>query len=31
MDDVLYLAIGGGFFALCWGFVAFSSKLMDQK
>lgn len=30
MMDVVYILLGGGFFALSWGFVVLASKLMEQ-
>ena len=28
--DVVYLLLGAGFFLLCWGLAAFSTKLGEE-
>ena len=29
--DLIYLALGGGFFLLSWGFVKLASSLMEAQ
>jgi hypothetical protein len=31
MNDLLYLAVGVGFFALSWGFVKLCAALEDKR